>query len=125
MDDDFNTGAAVSELFELLRVLNKFVDSNQLEDAGKGKMELVARFQRGVLVLRELTATLGLFRAPAAKQSKGNEELIGNLVNLFLELRQDARAKKDFATGDKIRQSLGEMGVILEDRKGVTEWRLA
>ena len=37
MDDDFNTGAAVSQLFELLPVLNKFVDSNQLEDDGQGK----------------------------------------------------------------------------------------
>lgn len=125
MDDDFNTGAAVSELFELLRVLNKFVDGNQLEETGKAKPELVATFLRGVLVLRELTAILGLFRAPAKKQSAGQEELLGKLVNLFIELRQDARAKKDFPTSDKIRQSLGAMGVVLEDRKGITEWRLS
>ena len=45
-------------------------------------------------------------------------------INLFIELRQEARAKKDFATSDKIRQSLGAIGVTLEDRKGVTEWRI-
>ena len=124
MDDDFNSGAASSELFELIRVLNKFVDQSQLEETAKGKPELVASFERGVTTLRELTAILGLFRQPSAKQSSSHEELVGQLVNLFIELRQAARAKKDFATSDKIRQSLGAIGVTLEDRKGVTEWRI-
>src|SRR5262249_29997033 len=104
---------------------NKFVDGNQLEETAKTKPELVARYQKGVLVLRELSAILGLFRTPGEKQAKGNEELIGKLVNLFIELRQEARATKDFPTSDKIRQTLGTLGVILEDRKGVTEWRLS
>jgi cysteinyl-tRNA synthetase len=46
-------------------------------------------------------------------------------MQLFIDLRADARAKKDFATGDKIRNSLAEAGVTLEDRKGgATEWRI-
>ena len=39
-------------------------------------------------------------------------------MELLIELRADARTKKDFATGDKIRNSLTEMGITLEDRKG-------
>ncbi|HND52285.1 MAG TPA: cysteine--tRNA ligase, partial [Pirellulaceae bacterium] len=126
MDDDFNTGGALSDMYELLRDLNKFVDQHKLEEQAATKAEQVASFQRGVEVLRELSALFGIFRAPAAKSSAagGGEELVGKLVNFLIQLRAEARQKKDFATSDQIRQSLGAMGVVLEDRKGGTEWRI-
>ena len=62
MDDDFNTGAAISELFELVRLLNKFVDQNQLEDAHNARQQTRPTLQRGARTLRELAALLGLFR---------------------------------------------------------------
>lgn len=124
MDDDFNTGAAISELFEIARSLNKFVDQHQLEEKAAAQPALVATFTRGATVLRELAAILGLFRAPvAAAGGAGKEELVEQLMGLIIELRADARQKKDFATADKIRQSLTNCGVSLEDRKGVTLWR--
>jgi len=124
MDDDFNTGAAISELFELVRTLNKFCDQHQLEEKGTAQPELVATFVRGASVLRELSAILGLFRAPVATTAgSGREELVEKLMALIIDLRADVRQKKDFATADKIRQSLTACGVTLEDRKGVTLWR--
>ena len=55
----------------------------------------------------------------------GGEGVVPKLMQLLIELRAEARAKKDFATGDKIRNSLTEAGITLEDRKGgVTEWRM-
>lgn len=124
MDDDFNTGAAISELFELVRALNKFVDQHQLEEKGAAQPQLVATFVRAATVLRELGAILGLFRAPVAKANgAGQAELVEKLMALIIELRADARVKKDFATADKIRQALTQHGVTLEDRKGVTHWR--
>lgn len=124
MDDDFNTGGAISELFDLVRELNKFVDQHQLEEQPGSKPELVTSFQRGVLTLRELSAILGLFKAPVAKTSAASDGLVEQLMRLMIELRADARGRKDFATADKVRQSLAEIGVLLEDRKGGTEWRV-
>jgi cysteinyl-tRNA synthetase len=123
MDDDFNTGGAVGDLFELVRTLNKFVDDEKLE-ANKPSAEQSAALRQGAATLRELGATLGLFRTPPAKSSSPDNELAGKLMNLIIELRAGARAKKDFATADRIRQVLGELGITLEDRPGGTEWTL-
>ena len=124
LDDDFNTGGAISELFDLVRELNKFVDQHRLEEEVPNKSVLLESFQRGVVTLRELSAILGLFKAPVAKASAASDALVDQLMRLMIELRADARGRKDFATADKVRQSLAEMGVLLEDRKGGTEWRV-
>lgn len=122
LDDDFNTGAAVSELFELARVLNKFADQNQLEDAASRDKPSLAAFTRGMQTLRELTSLLGLFQHPPEKAG-GDDELVGQLMQLLIEIRADARGRKDFATSDKIRDALGELGITIEDRKDATSWR--
>jgi cysteinyl-tRNA synthetase len=125
MDDDFNTGAAISELFDLVRTLNKFVDQHKLEEDAAKKPQEVAALRRGVATLRELSTILGLFRSAPAKAAVGGDDaLVGKLVQLLLELRADARGRKDFATADKIRQAMGAIGVVIEDRKGGTEWRI-
>jgi cysteinyl-tRNA synthetase len=123
MDDDFNTGAAISEIFELVRALNKFADATQLEDSGR-KAADVAAFQAATLVLKELTSILGLFRAPPVTQGADAEDgLVDQLVQLLIQIRHDARQKKDFATADRVRDELAGIGIVLEDRKGQTEWR--
>ena len=121
MDDDFNTGGAVGDLFELVRTLNKYADDQKLEGRKPDDSQLVV-LQLGAATLRELGAVLGLFRQPAAKLASGDDELVGKLMSLIIELRAAARGKKDFATADRIRQALGEAGVTLEDRPGGTEW---
>jgi cysteinyl-tRNA synthetase len=123
MDDDFNTGGAISELFELVRTLNKFADQ-QLEAAAARSPAALASFQRGVATLRELTSVLGLFRTAPATKTDGQGELAKGLMELVVELRADARKRKDFATADRIRTVLGELGITLEDRKDGTAWRL-
>lgn len=123
MDDDFNTGAAISDLFELIRVLNKFVDQHQLEDATR-PAPLLAALTTGAGTLRELAALLGIFRQPrAAAASTGENQLVGPLMELVIELRANARKNKDFATADRIREVLTQIGIVLEDRKGGTAWR--
>jgi cysteinyl-tRNA synthetase len=124
MDDDFNTGGAISELFELVRALNKFADQQQLEAAAARSPAALASFERGVATLRELTSVLGLFRTPPATKTDGQGELAKGLMELVVELRADARKRKDFATADRIRTVLGELGITLEDRKDGTAWRL-
>jgi cysteinyl-tRNA synthetase len=125
LDDDFNTGGAISELFDLVRALNKFVDQHQLEEQAAAKSDQVASLRRGVATLRELSAILGLFRsAPTKSAAGGDDALVGKLVQLLIELRTDARARKDFATADKIRLTMAAIGVVIEDRKGGTDWRV-
>ena len=46
-------------------------------------------------------------------------------MDLIIELRAAARGKKDFATADRIRQALGELGITLEDRPSGTEWTIS
>jgi cysteinyl-tRNA synthetase len=123
MDDDFNTGGAVGDLFELVRTLNKFADDEKLEGGQPDAARLVTLTQ-GASTLRELGATLGLFRAPSEKPAAAAGELADKLMALIIELRAAARAKKDFATADRIRQALDEAGITLEDRPGGTEWTL-
>ncbi|NLF71582.1 MAG: cysteine--tRNA ligase [Candidatus Anammoximicrobium sp.] len=123
MDDDFNTGGAISELFELLRTLNKYADQHLEAPAGRTEAAL-ASFQRGVATLRELTAILGVFRNPPQAKAGQETKLVGQLLDLLVALRAESRQKKDFATADRIRNGLAEMGIILEDRKDGTAWRL-
>ena len=76
-----------------------------------------------MLVLRELTGTLGLFLSePAAVGGGADEALVGSLMDLVIELRARARKGKDFATADLIRDALGEAGIQLEDRADCTAW---
>jgi cysteinyl-tRNA synthetase len=125
MDDDFNTGGAVGELFELVRALNKHVDQHGLENPATRSAEALAALQESTAVLRELGAILGLFQqAPAAQASGAGDELAGQLLDLLIELRAEARASKNFALGDKIRNRLAELGVTLTDRPGGTEWKI-
>lgn len=124
MDDDFNTGGAVSDLFELLRVLNRFVDEKGLEEAAKRTPSDLAILDRGASVLRDLSMILGLFLEKPTKSSSEDDAIVGKLMQLVIELRADARVRKDFPTADKIRTSLTAMGITLEDRKDGTLWRI-
>jgi len=125
MDDDFNTGGAIADLFDLVRELNKYTDQQKLEETTDIKDVRTKTLVEATRVLRELSNILGLFRSVPAQRGGGGEGVVPNLMQLLIELRAEARAKKDFATGDKIRNSLTEMGITLEDRKGgATEWRI-
>jgi len=124
MDDDFNTGGAIGALYELLTVLNRFADVQQLETPGAAAADVQA-FQRGVLALKELSDILGVFQKPAAATlDAGQDKLVGGLMQLLIDLRAEARKSKNFAVADQIRQRLGQIGVTLEDRPGGTGWRV-
>jgi cysteinyl-tRNA synthetase len=138
MDDDFNTGGAIGVLFDLVRRLNKLVDDEKLEETAKPPHDhradgaRVAVLDQGARTLRELARTLGLFplvvRAETLPVSASvvvptvSATYSLKLMDLLIEVRADARKAKNFAAADKIRQRLAELGVVLEDRPGGTEW---
>ncbi len=121
MDDDFNTAIAIATLFDFVRVVNKFIDLHGLE-AKKPPAE-IAMLEGMMLVLRELTGTLGLFlQPPPASGGGANEALVGRLMDLIIEIRAHARKAKDFATADLVRNRLTDAGIVLEDRPDGTGW---
>jgi cysteinyl-tRNA synthetase len=123
MDDDFNTGGAIGKLYEFLTLLNKFADGrHDFHDQETHRIGDYDTFKHGVLVLKELSQMLGLFHEPSAKGA--DDQLVGGLMQLLLDLRAEARKSKNFAMADVIRKRLTELGVTLEDRPGVTGWRV-
>lgn len=124
MDDDFNTGGAVSDLFDLARCLNRFVDSHGLEETKNRKPELLELFTFGMQILRELGYILGLFTKPV-QVSSGNDdskEFVDGLMGILIQIRANARASKDFATADVVRNGLTALGVSIQDLKEGTTW---
>jgi cysteinyl-tRNA synthetase len=122
MDDDFNTGSAIAELFELAKLTNKFCDDASLETTGKGNADAIAKFTTLLSTVKELAGILGLFRTAPATDGGDGDELLGSVMHLVIDLRAAAREKKDFGTADKIRDAVAAAGLVLEDRPGGTEW---
>ena len=126
MDDDFNTGGATGDLFEMARSLNRFIDSEKLEETAGRTASNLELLTQGMSILKEMGAILGIFLRPP-KQSNSNdhsEELLDGLVKLLIQLRADARTKRDFATSDSVRNGLTQIGVALQDGKEGTTWSI-
>jgi cysteinyl-tRNA synthetase len=127
MDDDFNTGGAIGVLHELANEINSFVERNEIEK--KKPPQLVAATGAAAHTLRNLGMVLGLFThgsrasSPAAADGKGDAGTVGQLMDLLIQLRQEARAGKNFALADRIRDGLAQIGITLEDRADGTGWR--
>jgi cysteinyl-tRNA synthetase len=122
MDDDFNTGGAIGELFELARLINKFCDQHDLEGQGRADTQSVKQLQWLIIIFKEFANILGLFSGTLDHPQEDKSGRLEGLIELIIELRAKARANKDFATADVIRDGVGAIGITLEDRAGGTEW---
>lgn len=112
IDDDLNSPVLLSYLFEGVKYINQVNDGTEklnAEDMDSLK-NLFHTFVFNILGLN------------AGSESGRDEKLTGELMDIIISLRQDARVKKDFATSDKIRDELKKAGVILKDRKDGVEW---
>ena len=112
MNDDFNTALAIAALFELAKDINIYLKKDQFD------RESLAQARE---VLGELADVLGITLTAEA----ANDDLADKLMDLIIAIRKDAREGKDFATADRIRDGLAEIGVILEDGKAGTTWKRA
>jgi cysteinyl-tRNA synthetase len=120
MDDDFNTAIALATLFDFVRAANKYIDQHSLEAAKPAAA--LATLDAMMLMLRELTGTLGIFLEAPRAAGGADDELLGRLMALIIEIRANARKAKDFATADLVRNKLTEAGIVLEDRPDGTGW---
>lgn len=126
MDDDFNTGGAVSDLFEMSRCVNRWIESKQLDQGTAPTAADREALTFALRTLREMAAILGLFLKPVAAASASGDgdsaATIEGLMQLVIQLRADARARKDFATSDIVRDALGALQIQLQDGKQGTRW---
>lgn len=108
MDDDINTAKVVANLFEILPSINSLKDKHITADAVSGAVWTFVQKQLHVYV----ESILGL------KVDKGaNRQQLNGVIELLIEIRKQAKANKDFATSDKIRNQLTAMGIQLKDEK--------
>ncbi len=122
MDDDFNPAGAIGVLHEMAREVNAFVEQTKLET--KRDEKALRSLGAAVSTVRHLGGLLGLFEQPTAGASRdGSGELVGQLMSLLIDLRQESRKTKNFAMADTIRKRLTDLGITLEDRADGTIWR--
>lgn len=114
MDDDLNTPVLLSNLFEAVKHVNSVNDGTEKLTSTdlESLKHLFSTFVFDILGLRDIN------------EGKGSENLIGDLMNIIIDLRQNARINKDFKTSDKIREELTKAGVILKDRKDGVDWEV-
>ena len=118
MDDDFNTALAIAEIFDFAKEINKLIKKNEMTKENSEKL---------LSVYSELLDVLGLDieKATTASSKQGEQsDLTEKLIQILIDLRQDAKKNKDFATADKIRNSLSEIGVQLEDTRAGVQWKI-
>ncbi|HID44770.1 MAG TPA: cysteine--tRNA ligase, partial [Chromatiaceae bacterium] len=113
MDDDFNTPEALAAMFELVREINK----NRTRDEHKAA--------RMAGELKRLGGILGILQDDPEQWLRGG--VTGGLsdeeIEDMIQQRLDARAAKNWAEADRIRDELKDKGIVLEDGAGGTTWR--
>ena len=118
MDDDFNTPEALAAMQGVARELN------QAKAAGNS-----AKMAGSAATLRAMSAVLGVLQQDPdryLKHSVGDKSISDAGIEALLAARQAARAAKNFAESDRIRDQLAAAGILLEDKAGgATQWRRA
>ena len=116
MNDDLNSPIVISHLFDACRTINSLIDK---------KASITAEVAQALLQLMETFTTeiLGL-RQDTGVSNKAREEAFGAVVNMLLEQRQAAKAEKNWALSDKIRDELAALGFEVKDTKDGFSWTL-
>ncbi len=116
MDDDFNTAKILANMFELAPVINS-IKNGQMDAASISSSTLLELQKKMKLYLEDI---LGL-KSPFPD----NNILLDGVMQLLIDIRKESKAKKDYATSDKIRNQLVGLGVELKDSKdGEVSWKI-
>ncbi|HEY4286898.1 MAG TPA: cysteine--tRNA ligase [Puia sp.] len=108
MNDDFNTAKVLANIFELVPVINSLKGGQIQRDAiSPATLQMMKEY-----FTNYLEKILGL-----KGESLGDDHKLTGVVDLLIDIRRDARSRKDYATSDKIRNQLLELGIVLKDEK--------
>lgn len=115
MNDDFNTPILIATLFDAVKHIN-------LVKEGK---ENINKEDKAILIKTMHDFVFDILGLEQRNGSVGNADILGNVVQLLIRLRDEARANKDFSTSDTIRDQLAEMGIQLQDGKDGTTFTIS
>ncbi len=110
MDQDFNTRAAISEIFDLVREVNKRLAEGKLSTGGVDAV---------LFALGEMDAVFGIL--PTSRKDAGDRS--GEIIDILIEVRNELRKRKQYDLADKIRDQLREKGVELQDTAEGVKWK--
>ncbi|MBK7556459.1 MAG: cysteine--tRNA ligase [Flavobacteriales bacterium] len=114
MNDDLNTPIMIAQLFDGVRAINSVND---------GKAELTAA---SIERLKQVYSTMMVDVLGIREEEKQSDDRLStDLMGVLLKMRADAKANKDFATSDRIRDTLAAIGVTIKDTKEGTIWEHA
>jgi cysteinyl-tRNA synthetase len=113
MNDDFNSPILIAHLFDITKVINSVNDKKEtLTQADIDELKsLFNTFVFDILGLKD-------------EQSGNNTQLLDGLMTMVLDVRQQAKNQKDWATSDRIRDDLQKLGVSIKDGKDGATWSL-
>ena len=116
MDEDMNTPQALAVIFDQIKETKKFS-----VNVSSGEEAETLNYSYNSL-RKKLEEVLGivLFMEEENKNLKNNDKLTGNLIELLIKLRADARKEKNFKLSDEIRDNLKELGIEIQDNKDGT-----
>ena len=115
MDEDFNTSGGIATIFDLVKEINKTLDTSELNEIGIKVLERSIEF-----IEETITGVLGVNLEIEEKIEKLAEELL----EFVLKLRREARENKNWEFSDRVRDGLSELGIKIKDGKGTTEWSM-
>jgi len=116
MNDDFNTAQALAQMFELCSKINSFKDGHI--DLGSITQETFETLKATFNTI--ITEVFGLM-----DEVEGSNDAMDGVMQLLVEIRNESREKKDWATSDKIRDQLNALNIKVKDEKdGSTSWSL-
>ncbi len=110
MNDDFNTPVLIANIFESVKFINTVKDGKATVSAQD--LELLMK-ELGIFIFD----VLGM-----KAEAEGNSDRLSPVMDLILDLRQDARTNKDWTASDKIRDGLAAAGIVVKDGKEGTTW---
>ncbi|MGZ8537278.1 MAG: cysteine--tRNA ligase [Flavisolibacter sp.] len=117
MNDDFSTAKVMANMFELVHVINSLKDKTIPFDSLSEETFTLLQTKMKIYV----EDILGL-----KHESSGESDKLKSVMDVLIEIRKEARAKKDWKTSDKIRNKLAESGIQLKDDKdGNMSWTLS
>ncbi|MEJ6949604.1 cysteine--tRNA ligase [Natronospora cellulosivora (SeqCode)] len=118
LDDDFNTAQAIGVLHELIKEINRLINKKDF-NLTKSNSDLL--MQANYLLNKFLTV-LGIKPLEDGRDDFGDSETVNSLMNLLLDVREEARQKKDWDLADMIRNRLNELGVVVKDTPQGVIW---